>query len=537
MHLPHLRTRCFAACVFFAAVGTGGAGEGPIRFGDVTEQAGLREPLAGLMGHGGAWGDFDGDGRIDLFVGGFCDRPNIEYAPAAGPVASRLFHNEGGGRFQAVDAPGVATFARTSGAIFADLDNNGTLELYVANNARPKAGRAGEPQQSAQTRHSQLFRNDGGKLVDISAESGACPETLFTARNVAVLDYNGDGLLDLLLVEDKFTRGPHSVLLRNLGGLKFKEASEEAGLPADIFGLGVAVTDVNEDGQPDFFVGHSNRLFLSQPGHRYREAVELAAVFKHAPFDAEDWPCGVAFGDLNRDGRLDLVVSAHSVKARNRVFLNEGLQGGIPQFREVTREAGLADIVPVRCPHVEIQDFDNDGWPDIYVSAAWIDDGHVTPLIYHHDGMKDGVPHFTPPRPIAPPMVYYPAGPSGDFDGDGRLDLFFVNWFSGNYSRLLHNDSPAQGWLDVRVKGRTFNAMGIGSQVRLYAVGHVGEGAPLLGFQEISTGYGYASGQPAICHFGLGAVESGDLEVRLPGGAVVKKPNVKAGQLLTVEEP
>ena len=97
----------------------------------------------------------------------------------------------------------------------------------------------------------------------------------------------------------------------------------------------------------------------------------------------------------------------------------------------------LADVVPVRCPHVEIQDFDNDGWPDIYVSAAWLDDGKVTPLIYHHDGVRDGVPRFSPPRPIAMPMVYYPAGPSGDFDGDGRLDLFLINWFAGNHSRLL----------------------------------------------------------------------------------------------------
>src|SRR6476620_2953871 len=68
-----------------------------ITFDDVTEKAKLLEPLAGIMGHGGAWGDFDGDGKPDIFVGGFCDRPNAEYKPADRPVAAALFRNRGDG--------------------------------------------------------------------------------------------------------------------------------------------------------------------------------------------------------------------------------------------------------------------------------------------------------------------------------------------------------------------------------------------------------------------------------------------------------
>jgi enediyne biosynthesis protein E4 len=506
-------------------------------FSDQTAAAGLVEPLAGLMGHGGAAGDVDGDGFPDLFVGGFADRPDAEYAPALGPVPNRLLRNLGNGRFAVVDNQAVQMFARTSGAVFADLDNNGTLELYVANNAKQQPGRGDEPQRSAKTRHSQLFRNDNGQLVDISKESGGCPETLFTARNVGVFDYDADGLLDLFIVEDKFTRAPRSLLLRNEGGLKFKDVTVQAGLPEDIFGLGLAVADVNDDGRPDFFVGHSNRLFLSAGDGQYREATEVADVFKYEPANTEDWPCGVAFGDLNRDGRFDLVVSAHANRARNRIFLNDGVRDGVLRFREITRESGLDEVVPAKCPHVEIQDFDNDGWPDLYFSAAWLESGKVTPLVYRHVGVRDGLPRFEAARRTQEPMVYYPAGPTVDYDADGRLDLFLVNWFSGNHSRLLKNESLPKRWLQVKVQGRRMNRMGIGAQVRLFAPGKLGDPAALLGFQEITTGFGYASGQPARAHFGLGENESVDLQVRLPRGQLIEQRDVKADQLVTVQEP
>src|SRR5262249_45835533 len=154
---------------------------------------------------------------------------------------------------------------------------------------------------------------------------------------------------------------------------------------------------------------------------------------------------------------------------------------------------------------VEIQDFDNDGWPDIYMSSGWLEDGKFTPLIYRNLGVgADGLPRFVPPRPIKGPMVYYPAGPTADYDGDGRLDIFLINWFSDNHSRLLKNDAPKRHWLQVQVVGKKMNRMGIGAQVKIYRAGKLGDKAGLLGYQEISTGYGYASGQVAMCHFGLG---------------------------------
>ncbi|MGH9425790.1 MAG: FG-GAP repeat domain-containing protein, partial [Terriglobia bacterium] len=110
-----------------------------IEFQDTTRDAGLLEPIQGMMGHAAAWGDFDNDGRPDLFVGGFCDRPDSEYLPAKGPVPTRLFRNLGNGKFEMIKNSPVEFCGRTSGAVFVDLNHDGFPELYVANNSKGPA--------------------------------------------------------------------------------------------------------------------------------------------------------------------------------------------------------------------------------------------------------------------------------------------------------------------------------------------------------------------------------------------------------------
>jgi enediyne biosynthesis protein E4 len=101
---------------------------------------------------------------------------------------------------------------------------------------------------------------------------------------------------------------------------------------------------------------------------------------------------------------------------------------------------------------------------------------------------------------------------------------------------LLRNETSAGGWLDVAVEGpEGVNRMGVGSQVRVYEAGKLGQPAALLGTREIAVGYGYASGQEAIAHFGLGAADKCDLEVVLPHGrGKLERRGVKANQRVTI---
>jgi len=517
-------------------------GNEEIRFLDVTTQAGLRGPLEGMMAHAAAWGDVDGDGDADLFVGGFADRPNRDYAPANGPLSNRLFRNMANGRFEVIASPALELYGRTSDAVFVDLDNDGHLDLYVTNNSHQTSTLAAGVQRDAQLRRSAVFRNSGGTFVDVSAVSGACLTAPGAARSIGVFDYDGDGALDLFVLEDRFGRNPRSRLCRNLGAFRFADMTSAVGIPEGLFGLAVAIADLNDDNQPDIFVSHSNRLFLSTGSGKYVEPSGPKPTLAWRPLDNEDWPAGAVFADLNRDGRTDLVVGLHHDRARNRIYLNEGLERGVPVFRDASVEAGLPANLNTKSPHVEVQDFDNDGWPDLYFSSAWLNaDLAITPLVFRNLGVQrtGGPPRFEPVRPISnqQPSVYFPAGPSGDYDGDGRVDLFLANWFRGNYSRLLQNVSKRSRWLEVRVSGRRTNRMGIGAKVRVYRAGAVNRAGGLLGFQEIGTGFGYASGQVPLAHFGLGSEATVDLEVTFRDGGVRTLKAVRADQRLNVEGP
>ena len=239
---------------------------------------------------------------------------------------------------------------------------------------------------------------------------------------------------------------------------------------------------------------------------------------------------GVAFFDYDNDGDTDLLLTNGSTldtypgggNAVAALYRNED---GI--FDDRTHDAGLT--ATGWGMGVCVADYDNDGDRDIYITA------YGPNLLYRNNGDSTFI-EISGAAGVADAQWATNCA-FGDYDRDGRVDIFLINWFLDDRCHLLHNVSPKNHWLNVQVVGKQMNRMGIGAQVKIYESGQLGKPAALLGFQEITTGYGYASGQEAICHFGLGKADQVDVLVKLPSGKLIKQPGVQADQRLVIEEP
>ncbi len=466
-------------------------GEG-IEFTEATDSYGLVKPLTGMYGHAVAAGDANGDGWIDLFVGSFADRPTEQYQVrgATGPSPDSLMLGGEGGFTVDRSFPGEP--ARTSGATMADLDADGDLDLVVVRNPRG---------DEIAARPTVVYeQREGGWHLAEELLPGVA------GRSVAAIDVDRDGLLDLIVVADRFGGGS-ARLLHNEGSLEFVDAGDQWGIPDDITGLALATVDLDLDGWSDIVVSGDERVLMGGPdGFSVDEQDALAFEL----FGAEDDPAGIAVGDLDLDGRPDLVIGQHFNSTVDdgrvvpvRIFVNRPAVDGF-QLVDVTSESGSPGL-RTKSPHVAIADLDNDGTADVVTSAV---SASGAPLILRGLGVEDGVPMFEA-TDRAGDGDYFVTGIEADLDRDGRVDLFQVAWEPSSPSLLFMNESASEHWLEVGLAGLPG---GVGDV--LVEVFEPGSGNRLATGWGLTT-TGYAAGAPASVHLGLGADPSGDGQVQI----------------------
>jgi len=423
---------------------------GNIRFTDITADAGDNLGDAGYC-MGSVFADVDNDGDADLFIarGG---QYEIE--------ANRLLRNDSAdGTIHFTDITGeagVGTRDFTYQGSFGDYDNDGDLDLFMANYGVNVKDR--------------LFRNDsiGGKVrfTDVSAEAGVSLPGWSWAANFT--DINGDGWQDIYVVAGRYPAGEANRLFRNNGDGTFTEIAREVGLADPNWGLGASWQDIDRDGDADLFISNyvgENKLFRNDGGWKFTDISAEAGVAN------DGWGKGPTFADVDHDGDLDFYEG--DCKLANQFYINDGSGN----FTDVA--AGLPDL--------------------------------------ENEGVRTKATAFS------------------DFDGDGDLDLYVVNWNVPN--RIYMNNQNDDNYLKVRVRGSLSSRMAVGTLAAVYEAGRAGDMDHFLGRRELQTATGFCSQEAPELHFGLSSGSTYDLVVTFPSGSAVTMKDVKPGQTLTVEEP
>ena len=306
--------------------GTGTFVPAPREMGDRLDDSG--------MSMGSCFGDIDNDGDQDLYIvkGG---RYEIE--------ANRLLLNDNGRFVDGTRKAGVGSKDVTYSAAFADVDNDGFLDLYLAN--------YGVGAKNI------LYRNDGdGTFTDVTDAAGVGDRSW--SWSAVFSDVDGDGNQDLYVVNGRYPAGEPNHLYMNNGDGSFRDVSREAGVDDGNWGLGAAFADVDNDGDFDLFVSNyvgPNKLYLNNGSGIFTDVSEASGLAD------EGWGKGPSFGDVDHDGDLDLYEG--DCKLANKMYLNNG--SGV--FTDVADRFPMLRNETVRTKGTAFADVDNDGDLDLYV--------------------------------------------------------------------------------------------------------------------------------------------------------------------------
>ena len=484
--------------------------DAPVRFTDVAPQMGVDKRD---RGRGNAWGDFDGDGDLDLFTSG------IEALHA-------LYRNDGD-RF--VDIAETAGLRDTRGgwaAVAADYDNDGDLDLYVT-----RDGWDGK-------RPNKLYANDGAaSFKDAAAAAGvAGNDASFTA---AWADYDNDGHIDLYVADGIIGDGAPNKLYRNRGDGTFVDRAAATGVGHTGKSLGVVWGDYNDDGRPDLYavdVDGPNALYRNEGGDRFTDIAEQAGVT--APVQGG---YVAIFFDYDNDGDLDLFVSgmahyehfiesqitgrpAHAAHAH--LYRNEGADG----FTSMAQQLGLARSFGSM--GAGWGDVDLDGRVDLYLANGGPIMARFEPNILLHN-REEGFADVTDQAGVGNLGKGHGAT-FADYDNDGDLDLYAG--IGGHYpgdlwpNSLYRNDGPVHPALILWLEGTASNRSAIGARLLLRS-------GDYLHKAQIGSGGGFGSTNSLAAELGLGDRRQIDeLEIRWPSGRVDRHLDLVPGQRLRLRE-
>ncbi|MCG8329049.1 MAG: FG-GAP-like repeat-containing protein [Chitinophagales bacterium] len=412
-----------------------------------------------------AWGDYNADGFDDLFITSYdANSPN------------QLLRNEGDGTFSPIlIAPFTTDLASSLAASWGDYDNDGDLDLYVANNI-------GTP--------NFLYRNQGNDLF-VKVLNDDCVNDLGYAHGCSWVDYDNDGWLDIFVATYFSTQ--FNILYHNNADGTFSQAGDNAiALEAGNSVAGIW-GDYNNDLLPDLFVantnGNANSLYQNMGNGQFLRINSGAIVtdINHS--------VGGSWGDYDNDGDIDLFV-ANAANQANNLYRNDG-NGS---FTKVN--AGELTSLEAHSHGSTWLDYDNDGWLDIYIAN---DQGQANALFHNN---RNG--QFTLIENASLKQLHSSFGVGwSDYDKNGSLDLFVANR-AGDNNLLISNDRAAcSNYLCIQLEGSSSNRSAIGAAVKVKA-NIYGESIWQHRVIEGQSGGGIGGQNSQSLHYGLGNADKVD---------------------------